>query len=77
MTKDEKEQMGLRRAARLTTRIRSMSRHYNMKWSRRDMLELVARCVRIMDSGEGIDDVDLRVLVRLFNREVIGVRNAC
>ena len=64
------------RAAILTNRVRTMKLSYNMKWSRRDQLELVARLLRVMDSGEGVDDVDLRCLVRLFNREVIGVRNA-
>lgn len=41
------------------------------KWTRRNTLELCDRLI-LMSSGEGIDDVDLRVLVRMFNRELIG-----
>lgn len=47
----------------------SMRSEYNMKWSRRQSIEFVRRLVAA-SSVEGIDDVDLRVLVRMYNREI-------
>jgi len=75
VTSNEQTLIRERRAQRLSSRIRAYRDQYNMVWGRRDLLELVARCLRIMDAGEGIDDVDLRTLVRLFNRELIGVQH--
>ena len=75
MTSKELKEVRERRAMRLSARIRAYRDQYNMVWGRRDLLELVARCMRVMDAGEGIDDVDLRTLVRLFNRELIGVQH--
>ena len=52
-------------------RIRDIRNTYDMKWSLRQTLELTERCVNALGQ-EGLDDRDLTVLVRIFNREIIG-----
>ena len=47
----------------------AMRQHYGMKWSRRESMAFVDRLVAA-SANEGIDDMDLRVLVRLYNREI-------
>lgn len=51
-------------------RVLRMRDQYNMKWSRRQSMEFVDRLMAASRT-EGIDDVDLRVLVRLYNREIM------
>jgi hypothetical protein len=46
-----------------------------MVWHRRETIELVSRLMYILASSEGIDDVDLRAIVRLYHREILGRRN--
>ena len=60
-----------RKQAAYARRALDMRKEYNMKWSRRDTFIFIQR---LMDAScvEGVDDKDLRVLVRLYNRELIG-----
>lgn len=51
-------------------RVLRMRDQYNMKWSRRQSMEFVDRLMAASRT-EGIDDVDLRVLVRMYNREIM------
>lgn len=43
----------------------------NMKWTDEEVARLAQRLVWA-SAHEGIDDVDLRVLVRIYNRELLG-----
>ena len=63
---------GERTSKILGRRIRWFRDFYGMSWDRRQTMELVERCTNIIQEGEGIDDVDLRAMVRLFNREIAG-----
>jgi hypothetical protein len=47
----------------------AMRKEYGMKWTRRQTLEFIRRLMAASEV-EGIDDVDLRVLVRIYNREI-------
>ena len=50
-------------------RVLVMRQKYNMKWTRRETLTFVDRLIACSKT-EGIDDVDLRTLVRMYNREI-------
>ena len=62
-----------RMEANYSRRIIAMRKSMGMKWTRRESLELIRRLM-LASTFEGIDDIDLRVLVRIYNREVMGVR---
>jgi hypothetical protein len=47
----------------------AMRSEYKMYWTRRQSLAFVDRLVKA-SAVEGIDDRDLRVLVRMYNREI-------
>jgi hypothetical protein len=47
----------------------AMRSAYNMYWTNRQTLAFVKRLVKA-SAVEGIDDRDLRVLVRMYNREI-------
>lgn len=61
---------GLRR--NLERRTKATMRKYNMRWSVFDTDLFIDRLVAA--HFEGIDDLDLWVLVRFYNREIIGKR---
>ena len=50
-------------------RVLEMRQQYGMKWTRRQSMAFIDRLMAA-SSVEGIDDMDLRVLVRIYNREV-------
>ena len=52
-----------------------MRQEYKMKWTRRESARFIIRLVHITAAGTGLDDVDLRSLVRNYNRELIGERH--
>lgn len=54
-------------------RVLAMRQQYGMKWTRRQTVTLINRLMHV-GHREGIDNVDLRSLVRLYNRELIGAK---
>ena len=60
-----------RKRANFNRRVLAVRKGYNMKWSRRQSDAFVERLM-LASSVEGIDDMDLRVLIRMYNRELIG-----
>jgi hypothetical protein len=59
----------------LQRRVTDLRQEYGMVWHRRETVELVSRLMYILASSEGIDDVDLRAMVRLYHRETLGRRS--
>ena len=59
----------------LGRRVVAIRQDYGMMWRRRESMQFIDRLIYIYSAGEGGDDVDLRVLVRLYNRELMGRRN--
>jgi len=57
----------------LKRRARTFVDAYEMKWTEREWHVFVARLVATHHE-EGIDDFDLRTLVRMYNRECLGRR---
>ena len=51
-------------------RVLAMRKEYGMQWTRRQSIEFIDRLL-LASRTEGIDDVDLRVLVRIYNREIL------
>jgi hypothetical protein len=56
-------------------RAREFYDSFGMKWDRRAWHEFLTRVSNAHASGEGVDDMDLKVLVRLYNRELKGKDN--
>jgi hypothetical protein len=56
-------------AANYNRRVLAMRKEYGMAWTRRQTLTFIDRLLAA-SRVEGIDDVDLRVLVRIYNREI-------
>ena len=50
-------------------RVLAMRQGYGMKWTRRQSIAFIDRLLNA-SKVEGIDDMDLRVLVRIYNREI-------
>ena len=59
----------------LGRRVLAMRQEYGMMWRRRETMQFIDRLTAIYQLGEGVDDVDLRVLVRLYHREIMGRRH--
>jgi len=59
----------------LSRRVLQIRGTLGMAWSRRESYELLDR-LTYAHLEEGINDLDLRVCVRLYNRELIGRRKA-
>ena len=59
----------------LGRRVLAMRQEYGMMWRRRETMQFIDRLAAIYQLGEGVDDVDLRVLVRLYHREIMGRRH--
>lgn len=70
MTEDEKKE---RLRLTLKRRAKTFADEYGMKWSNREWYVFSRRLYHAHHS-EGIDDIDLRTLVRLYNRECLGRR---
>lgn len=72
---DTKEYLSERYRASMARRVLDMRDQLEYEpWTRRETNDLIERLSFI--AGEGINDVDLRVLVRLYNRELIGRRSS-
>ena len=63
-----------RRRANYARRILELRKALGIKWSRRESFEFLDRITHA-SCEDGVNDVDLRVLVRMFNRELIGRKN--
>lgn len=63
-----------RRRANYARRILELRKALDMKWSRRDTFQFLDR-IMYASCEDGVNDVDLRVLVRMYNREIIGRQN--
>ena len=63
-----------RQEASYRRRSLAMRQEYGMQWSRREADTFINR-VMYASCEEGVDDRDLRSMVRMYNRECIGRRN--
>ena len=71
MTEKEKIQMRVRRIANYKRRVCAICELIGIdQFGYRDLLRLTNRLMLI--KGDGVTDPDLRVLVRLYNRELTG-----
>ncbi len=71
MTEKEREQMRARLRMRYKRRARAMIKDMHVRhWTAPDMLRFLDRLELI--AGDAVVERDLRVLVRMYNRELIG-----
>ena len=73
MTENEQEQMKERYLQRMKVRINvHLDAMSARRWTRREMNKVCKRLAYVV--GDGITDSDLRIFVRITNRELIGRR---